>query len=73
MSAQIIDGTKIANKIKENLKEKIGSLKGKGKFPSLSAIQVGENPESKVYVRAQKKSCENIGIEYNLHQFNEDN
>jgi len=71
MSAEIIDGKKIANKIKENLKEEIEILKKKENPPSLSAIQVGENPGSKVYVRAQKKSCESMGIEYNLHQFNE--
>lgn len=72
MAAEIIDGKKIADRIKERLKEEIEVLKEKGRSPSLSAIQVGENPGSKVYVRAQKKSCESMGIEYNLHQFNED-
>ena len=72
MPAQLIEGKKIANKIKDHLREEIESLKRKGELPSLSAIQVGENPGSKVYVRAQKRSCESIGIEYNLHQFNED-
>ena len=71
MSAEIIDGKKIANKIKEDLKDEIEILKKRGNSLFLSAIQVGENPGSKVYVRAQKKSCESMGIEYNLHQFNE--
>jgi len=71
MSAEIIDGKKIANQIKERLREEIDILKKKGKSPSLSAIQVGENPGSKVYVKAQRKSCESMGIEYNLHQFSE--
>jgi len=34
-------------------------------------LQVGEDPGSKVYIGAQKKSCEKMGIEYNLHQFDE--
>lgn len=69
MAAQIIEGGKIASNIKEDLKREIKILKEKGYSPSLSAIQVGEDPGSKVYIRAQKKSCEKIGIEYNLHQF----
>ena len=71
MSAKIIDGVKIANEIKEKLKVEIENLKKKGNPPSLSAIQVGENPGSKVYIGAQRKSCEKMGIEYNLHQFDE--
>jgi len=71
MAAKIIDGAKIANEIKEELKKEIELLKEKGHPPSLYAIQVGEDPGSKVYIKAQKKSCEKMGIEYNLHQFGE--
>jgi len=71
MAAKIIDGKKIANEIKEHLRKEIEELKKKGNPPSLSAIQVGEDPGSKVYIGAQKKSCEKMGIEYNLHQFDE--
>lgn len=72
MAATLIDGNKIAGEIKEKLVEEIKRLKEKGVSPSLSSIQVGEDPGTKVYVRSQKKSCEKIGIEYNLHQFKED-
>ncbi|RLE06562.1 bifunctional 5,10-methylenetetrahydrofolate dehydrogenase/5,10-methenyltetrahydrofolate cyclohydrolase [Candidatus Aerophobetes bacterium] len=72
MSANIIDGAKIANNIKKRLRQEIELLKDKGIFPSLVAIQVGENPDSKIYTRSQRKSCEKIGIEYKLHQFKED-
>lgn len=71
MTAKLIDGVKIANKIKEDLKVEIEDLKNKGYPPSLSAIQVGDNPGSKVYINAQKKSCEKMGITYNLYQFEE--
>ncbi|MCD6407035.1 bifunctional 5,10-methylenetetrahydrofolate dehydrogenase/5,10-methenyltetrahydrofolate cyclohydrolase, partial [Candidatus Aerophobetes bacterium] len=50
MPAKIIDGVKIANQIKEKLKVEIEELKKKGRSPSLSAIQVGENPGSRVYI-----------------------
>ncbi len=71
MSAKIIEGKKIAAKIKEKLKEEIRELKEKGISLTLCAIQVGEDPGSKVYIRSQKKACEEMGIGYNLHQFNE--
>jgi methylenetetrahydrofolate dehydrogenase (NADP+)/methenyltetrahydrofolate cyclohydrolase len=72
MTATLIDGNKIAGEIKEKLAEEIGLLKEKSVSSSLSSIQVGEDPGTKVYVRSQKKSCEKIGIEYNLYQFKED-
>lgn len=72
MAAEIIDGKKIAEETKEKLKEEIEELKKRGITPSLSAIAVGEDPGTKVYVRAQQRSCEKIGIEYKLHQFKED-
>lgn len=72
MAAEIIDGKKIAGEIKEKLKKETEELKNKGITPSLSSIQVGEDPGTKVYIRAQQRSCEKIGIEYSLHQFKED-
>jgi len=71
MAAEIIDGKRIAGEIKEKLKEEIEGLKKRGITPSLSAVQVGDDPGTRVYVRAQQKSCEKIGIEYKLHQFKE--
>ncbi len=69
MSAQIIDGKTIAGKIREEIKEEVENLKKKGHVPSLAAIQVGEDPGSTVYIRSQRRSCEKVGIEYKLHQF----
>lgn len=69
MSAQIIDGKTIAGEIREEIKEEIEILKKKGTVPSLTAIQVGEDPGSAVYIRSQRKSCEAVGIEYTLQQF----
>ena len=72
MAAQIIDGRKIAGEIKEKLTKEIEELKKQGIIPSLSAIQVGDDPGTGVYVRAQQRSCEKIGLDYKLHQFKED-
>lgn len=69
MATQLLEGKKIASRIKEKLIQEIENLSKRGIQPSLSAIQVGDDPGSKVYARSQKKSCEAIRIDYNLHQF----
>lgn len=60
--AQIIDGKRISQEIKDELKEEVAALKAHGIEGSLAVIQVGEDPASSVYVRNKKKACEYIGI-----------
>ncbi|MBU0952420.1 MAG: bifunctional 5,10-methylenetetrahydrofolate dehydrogenase/5,10-methenyltetrahydrofolate cyclohydrolase [Elusimicrobia bacterium] len=67
MAAQLIDGNKIADKIKNETKSEIAGLSAKlGKKPFLTAIQIGKNAASSVYVKNQKSSCEELGIDYRL-------
>ena len=61
--ARIIDGKKISQEIKDELKEKAASLQAQGKTGALAVIQVGEDPASSVYVRYKKNACAYIGIE----------
>lgn len=60
--AQIIDGKKISQEIKDELKEKVAKYKEQGVEITLAVIQVGHNPASTVYVGNKKKACEYIGI-----------
>ena len=60
--AQLIDGKAISADIKNELKEKVASLKKQGKEITLAVIQVGNDPASTVYVGNKKKACEYIGI-----------
>ena len=60
--AQIIDGKRISQEIKDELKEGVAALKTQGIEGSLAVVQVGEDPASSVYVRNKKKACEYIGI-----------
>lgn len=62
MSAQIIDGKKVAADILEKLKKEIAELKSKGISPGLAVVLVGENPASKKYVSSKGKTCNEIGI-----------
>jgi len=60
--ANIIDGKKISDVIKEEVRKRAEELKNKGTEVSLAVIQVGNNPASAVYVRNKKKACEQVGI-----------
>ena len=60
---QIVDGKKISQEIKDELKEKVAAMAKEGKKVALAVIQVGNDPPSSVYVRQKKKACEYIGIE----------
>ena len=60
--AEIIDGKKVSQDIKDELKVKVAELKEKGIEVSLAVIQVGNNPASTVYVGNKKKACEYCGI-----------
>ena len=60
---QIIDGKKISQEIKDELKEKVAKMAEEGKKIALAVIQVGNDPASSVYVRNKKNACAYIGIE----------
>jgi methylenetetrahydrofolate dehydrogenase (NADP+)/methenyltetrahydrofolate cyclohydrolase len=66
MSAKIIDGAAVAAEIKERVAADAAKLTKAGKAPHLTAVQVGENPASKIYTNMQAKSCESVGVEYEL-------
>jgi methylenetetrahydrofolate dehydrogenase (NADP+)/methenyltetrahydrofolate cyclohydrolase len=61
--AEIIDGKKIAEDIKREVKEETQRLKEtKGIVPGLAVILVGDNPASQSYVKSKGKTCEAIGF-----------
>lgn len=64
----LIDGKKVANKWKEEIKEKIEKLDG---TPRLDVIRIGEDEASKVYVTLKHKMCEELGINFTEHHLNE--
>ena len=68
MPAILLEGKPIADAIKAEAVKELEALKSKGVTPTLAAIQVGENPASAVYIRSQRKSCEDLGVNYQLHE-----
>ena len=60
----ILDGKKLSEKIKLDLKYEVDLIKSEDKrAPHLVAILIGQNPASHTYVNAKKKACEEIGFE----------
>jgi methylenetetrahydrofolate dehydrogenase (NADP+)/methenyltetrahydrofolate cyclohydrolase len=61
VSAQLIEGKKISDSIREEIILEVEKLKQKGVTPGLVVILVGEDPASQVYVRNKAKACEQLG------------
>lgn len=63
MSVQIIDGKKIAESLKAEIKNRVAERTAKGlPMPGLATILVGEDPASQVYVRSKHRACEETGM-----------
>jgi 5,10-methylene-tetrahydrofolate dehydrogenase/methenyl tetrahydrofolate cyclohydrolase len=64
MTAQIIDGKAIAEKIRAEVAAQVGQRVRAGERPpGLATVLVGENPASLSYVRGKQKACREAGIE----------
>jgi len=60
---KIIDGKKISQKLKDNLKIEIDEIKNTFKrVPGLAVVQVGDVAASSVYVKAKTKAAKEVGI-----------
>jgi len=59
---EILDGNRVRDEIKAELKPRIAALNAKGRPPGLAVVLVGNNPASEIYVRNKVKTCEDLGI-----------
>lgn len=63
MTAVIIDGRKVADEIRQEIKSETVRLKQKqGITPALAFILVGDNPASQSYVKMKGKGCDEVGF-----------
>lgn len=69
--AELIDGKKISQELKDEVKKRVSELNENGINISLAVILVGEDPASKVYVGNKKKACEYTGIKSKSYELPE--
>jgi methylenetetrahydrofolate dehydrogenase (NADP+)/methenyltetrahydrofolate cyclohydrolase len=63
MTAQIIDGKKIADDIRNDVAGKVKARLALGKpAPGLATVLVGEDPASQSYVKSKHKACEQVSV-----------
>ena len=68
----LLDGKKVSNDIKDEIKVEVDKLKANGqKVPHLAAVIVGTDGASLTYVGSKVRACERVGFESTLIQLPE--
>ncbi|HHX96445.1 MAG TPA: bifunctional methylenetetrahydrofolate dehydrogenase/methenyltetrahydrofolate cyclohydrolase FolD [Clostridia bacterium] len=62
MPAQIIDGRAIAQKLREQIKNRVEKINESGIIPGLAVVLVGDDPASQIYVNNKVKACRECNI-----------
>ena len=68
---KLIDGKKLAQKRREEVKLAVDDLKQQGIVPGLAVILVGEDSASQVYVRNKEKACREVGFHSEVYRLPE--
>jgi methylenetetrahydrofolate dehydrogenase (NADP+) / methenyltetrahydrofolate cyclohydrolase len=68
MTAKIIDGKALAEKVRARIANDVTALKAKGVTPGLAVVLVGDDPASQVYVRNKVAACEKVGMKSVMHK-----
>ena len=68
----LIDGKKIAEEFRKDLKKEVLELKSKyKKIPGLSVILVGNLTPSRIYVKNKEKSANEVGLNSNVLKYSD--
>jgi methylenetetrahydrofolate dehydrogenase (NADP+)/methenyltetrahydrofolate cyclohydrolase len=69
MTAQLVDGNVLAERVRAEVARKTRVLRERGVTPGLAVILVGDDPASAVYVRHKVKDCEGVGMRSLLERY----
>lgn len=72
MSARIIDGKALAQKIRHEVAQRVLALQAQGIQPGLTVVLVGDDPASHVYVRNKALACEAAGFKSDVLRLSSD-
>jgi len=63
MSARILDGKKLAQQQRAEIKHRVDQrLQNGGRAPGLAVLKIGHDPASEVYVRNKRRACNEAGF-----------
>jgi len=62
LPAELIDGVAVAKEVRAEVARAAAALKTRGITPGLTAVLVGDDPASAVYVRSKEKACIEAGM-----------
>ncbi|MBX3701597.1 MAG: bifunctional methylenetetrahydrofolate dehydrogenase/methenyltetrahydrofolate cyclohydrolase FolD [Dokdonella sp.] len=63
MSAQLLDGRRIADAVLERVAVRVNARRAAGlPAPGLAVVMVGDDPASAVYVRNKRRACKQVGF-----------
>ena len=72
MTAQLLLGKEVAQKVRHQVREKINLRTERGQNkPGLAVVLVGQDPASKVYVKHKRRACDEVGINSFAHDLDE--
>ncbi|MBO8159195.1 bifunctional 5,10-methylenetetrahydrofolate dehydrogenase/5,10-methenyltetrahydrofolate cyclohydrolase [Thermosyntropha sp.] len=60
----VLYGKIVREKLINEIREEVKNLRKQGKSPLLMTLEVGDNPASKVYLSSQRRTAEEVGINY---------
>ncbi|MCP4964459.1 MAG: bifunctional 5,10-methylenetetrahydrofolate dehydrogenase/5,10-methenyltetrahydrofolate cyclohydrolase [bacterium] len=62
MSALILSGKEVGAVVRQEVADRVATLKDRGKSVGLATVLVGEDPASQVYVRSKHRAAEKAGM-----------
>ncbi len=65
MSAEILNGTRLAQRIRSKIRQKLKKLTF---TPGLAVIQVGNDPASTLYIKHKQRDCEKVHFHSEVHR-----
>ncbi len=72
MTAQLIDGRRIAAEVRREVAHDVMALKASGITPGLAVILVGNDPASEIYVQNKQRASAEVGILTEVHRVRAD-
>src|SRR5689334_8771766 len=64
MAYKIIDGKKHAQVVKDDVRARVAVLKALGWQARLVSVHIGESDAASLFIKNQRRNCEEVGIEY---------